>query len=336
MKEQDFNFLWLFNLLNKNIKTLFIILIVTCFLSAYVSLYVIKPKFKSSVVIYPTTTNSISQALLVEHNPYRKDVLEFGEEEAAEHLLQILNSDAIRDSIIHRFDLFTHYDIGLDADYPMTTIFKMYQDLIKFKKTKFNSIEIVVLDHSSEMAADIANEFLILLDVVINNIRKNRALQALEVLNKRKDLLYAKRNLIQDSLEYCRLNGVIGTTPQVERLTEQYAIALSLNNLSGASRIKKELDQLAKYAGLHDMLLRKSRNIEDELALVEFETERVEVDTYYSLENKFIINRAYPADKKASPVRWLIVFCSLISVLTLFIISIAFLDLVTISKDVQS
>tara|TARA_Y100000766_G_scaffold279878_1_gene288824 strand:+ start:168 stop:1178 length:1011 start_codon:yes stop_codon:yes gene_type:complete len=336
MKEQDFNFLWLFNLLNKNIKTLFIILILTCFLSAYVSLYVIKPKFKSSVVIYPTTTNSISQALLVEHNPYRKDVLEFGEEEEAEHLLQILNSDAIRDSIIHRFDLFTHYDIGLDADYPMTTIFKMYQDLIKFKKTKFNSIEIVVLDHSPEMAADIANEFLILLDVVINNIRKNRALQALEVLNKRKDLLYAKRNLIQDSLEYCRLNGVIGTTPQVERLTEQYAIALSLNNLSGASRIKKELDQLAKYAGLHDMLLRKSRNIEDELALVEFEAERVEVDTYYSLENKFIINRAYPADKKASPVRWLIVFCSLISVLTLFIISIAFLDLVTISKDVQS
>ena len=336
MKDQDFNFLWLFNLLYKNIKSVFIVLILTFFLSAYVSLYVIKPKFKSSVVIYPTTTNSISQALLVEHNPYRKDVLEFGEEEEAEHLLQILNSDAIRDSIIHRFDLFTHYDIGLDSDYPMTSIFKMYQDLIKFKKTKFNSIEIVVLDHSSEMAADIANDFLTLLDVVINNIRKNRALQALEVLEKRKDLLYAKRNLIQDSLQYCRLNGVIGTTPQVERLTEQYAIALSLNNLSGASRIKKELDQLAKYAGLHDMLLRKSYNVEDELALIEFEAERVEVDTYYSLENKFTINRAYPADKKASPVRWLIVFCSVVAVLTLFTISLAIFELVTNPKDSAS
>ena len=72
------------------------------YFGAYVSLYVIQPKFKSSVVIYPTTTNSISQALLVEHNPYRKDVLEFGEEEEAEHLLQILNTDAIRDSIINR------------------------------------------------------------------------------------------------------------------------------------------------------------------------------------------------------------------------------------------
>ena len=333
MKDQDFNFFWLFNLLNRNIKSFFIISILTFIFSAYVSLYVIQPKFKSSVVIYPTTTNSISQALLVEHNPYRKDVLEFGEEEEAEHLLQILNTDAIRDSIINRFDLFNHYDIGSDNDYPMTTIFKMYQDLIKFKKTKFNSIEIVVLDKSAEMAANIANEFLPLLDVVINNIRKNRALQALEVLEKRKDLLYKKRNLIQDSLQYFRLNGVIGVTPQVERLTEQYAIALSLNNLSGASRIKKELDQLAKYAGEHDMLIRKSYNIEDELSLVEFEAERVEVDTYYSLDNKFIINKAYPADKKSSPIRWLIVFSSVIAVVTLFTISIAIFELVTNAKN---
>lgn len=336
MKDQDFNFLWLFYLLNKNVKSFFIVLVLTFFLSAYVSLNHIEPKFKSSVVIYPTTTNSISQALLVEHNPYRKDVLEFGEEEEAEHLLQILNSDPIRDSIIHRFDLFQHYDIDMDSDYPMTTIFKMYKDLIIFKKTKFNSIEIIVFDKDPEIAANIANEFLILIDVVVNNIRKNRALQALAVLDKRKALLYTKRNLIQDSLQYCRSNGVIGTTPQVERLTEQYAIALSTNNLSGASRIKKELKQLAKYAGLHDMLLRKSRNIEDELSLIEFESERVEVDTYYSLENKFIINRAYPADKKASPVRWLIVFCSLISVVTLFIISIAVLDIVTAPNDVKS
>ena len=333
MKDQDFNFLWLFNVLNKNIKSFCIVLIVTVFCSAYISLYVIQPKYKSSVVIYPTTTNSISQALLVEHNPYRKDVLEFGEEQDVEHLLQILNSDAIRDSIIHRFDLFTHYDVGLDSDYPMTTMFKMYKDFIKFKKTKFNSIEIVVLDHNPEMSAAIANEILVLLDVVINNIRKNRALQALEVLEKRKNLLYIKRNLIQDSLEYYRSNGIIGITPQVERLTEQYAIALSLNNVSGARRIKKELDQLAKYAGVHDMLLRKSYNIEDELALVEFEAERVEVDTYYSLENKFIINKAYPADKKSYPVRWLIVFCSVIAVVTLFIISIVTFELVTNPKD---
>ena len=72
--------------------------------------------------------------------------------------------------------------------------------------------------------------------------------------------------------------------------------------MSGAKQNKKELDQLAKYAGEHDMLIRKSYNIEDELSLVEFEAEEgVEVDTYYSLDNKFIINKAYPADKKVLP-----------------------------------
>ena len=64
------------------------------------------------------------------------------------------------------------------------------------------------------MAANIANEFLPLLDKVINNIRKNKLFR-LEVLEKRKDLLYKKRNLIQDSLQYFELNGVIDY-PQVE------------------------------------------------------------------------------------------------------------------------
>ena len=56
-------------------------------------------------------------------------------------------------------------------------------------------------------------------------------------------MLYKERNLTQDSLQELRLYGIISITAQTERLTEQYAIALSANNLSGASRIKNELDK---------------------------------------------------------------------------------------------
>ena len=326
MVENNFNFIWLFELCRRHVLLLSLVMIVTLIVSSLVSLFCIESKFESSVLIYPTTTHSVSQALLVEHNPYRKDVLEFGEETDAEQLLQILNSDEIRDSVIQRFDLYNHYQIDKNSEFSKSKINKLYKGLIHIKKTKFNSIKILVLDKDPSIAAMIANDYLTLMDTVINRIRQNRAKQALLILEKRKELLYQERNLTQDSLQIYRLNGVISITAQTERLTEQYAIALASNNLAGAKRIKNELNQLSKYAGVHDMLLRKSYEIEEELATIEFESDRVSIDTNYTLENKFIINKAYPADKKSYPVRWLIVFSSLVVTFILTLLFLCILD----------
>ena len=79
--------------------------------------FFIAPQFKSTAVIYPTTTNSISQALLVKHNPYRKDVLEFGQEMEAERLLQILKSDEMQNRIVDEFNLFENYNIKPEEKY---------------------------------------------------------------------------------------------------------------------------------------------------------------------------------------------------------------------------
>ena len=333
MKEENLDFLWLLKICKKHIRVLSLLLVLTSVLSSLISVYCIESKFQSSVIIYPTTTNSVSQALLVDHNPYRKDVLEFGEEEEAEQLLQVLNSDEMRDSIIMRFNLYHHYDVGQDDEFSKTTVNTMYSNLVSIKKTKFNSIEIIVLDKDPIMASNIANEYLTLMDVVISRIRKKRSQQALTILESRKKLLYKQRNLIQDSVQDYRSNGIISVGTQVERLTEQYAIALAANNLNGARRIKEELNHLAQHAGAHDMLLRKSYAIENELSKIEFESDRVLIDTNYALENKFIINKAYPADKKSYPVRWLIVISSLISVFVFSIISLSISEYFNINND---
>ena len=58
----------------------------------------ITPKFESTVIMFPTSTASISKSLLAKNNPSKEDLLSFGEEEQAEQLIQILNSDEIRKS----------------------------------------------------------------------------------------------------------------------------------------------------------------------------------------------------------------------------------------------
>ena len=115
-----FNINNLFKFCFKHRFALIISLVFSVFVSSVISLFFMQEKFKSSAVIFPTTTNSISQALLIEDNPYKKDILEFGEEESTEQLLQVLNSDMIQDSIVNIFDLYNHYEISQEDPYSKT------------------------------------------------------------------------------------------------------------------------------------------------------------------------------------------------------------------------
>jgi hypothetical protein len=80
----------------------------------------IKPLYKSTVILYPATTNSISKALLSENAYDRSDPLAFGEEVEAEQLLQLLNSDLIRRRIIEKYKLMDHYEIKPDDPFRQT------------------------------------------------------------------------------------------------------------------------------------------------------------------------------------------------------------------------
>ena len=68
----------------------------------------ITPKYKSTVIMFPTSTNAVSKALLSESFGNKQDILEFGEEEQAEQLLQILNSNQIQAKVIEKFNMMKH------------------------------------------------------------------------------------------------------------------------------------------------------------------------------------------------------------------------------------
>ena len=86
--------------------------------------FFIKPMYKSTVILYPTASNSISKALLSENRGNTKDILEFGEDEQTEQMLQVLNSNKIRDRIIEKYNLLDHYNIKKDSKYKMTSLYQ--------------------------------------------------------------------------------------------------------------------------------------------------------------------------------------------------------------------
>ncbi|MBT7243698.1 MAG: hypothetical protein HN879_09805, partial [Flavobacteriaceae bacterium] len=90
-------------------KPLILLCVIAAVVSSAISL-IIEEKYKSVVVMFPAATNSLSKALIAESNGGKYDVMSFGEEEQAEQMLQVLNSDHIRTRICKKYNLLKHYD----------------------------------------------------------------------------------------------------------------------------------------------------------------------------------------------------------------------------------
>lgn len=289
----------------------------------------IKPKYKSTVTVFPTTTNSLSKALLPQQFSTRgQDIMEFGEEEQAEQLLQILNSDEIRDKIITKYNLVKHYHIDTNSAFVRTELYKNYSSNIEFRRTEFMSVEINVLDTDPDTAAMIANDISSLLDEVKNRIQKDRAQKGLNIIEREFLALKNEVKSYEDSLTQLRYKGVHDYETQSAVFNEQLATAIIENgaNSSAVKAIEEKLDTLAKYGGTYVSLRDELQFLKEELIKLKTKYDQAKVDVQETMPASFKVNSAYPAEKKSYPTRWLIVALSAIGAFTITLITILIMD----------
>lgn len=303
-------------------KPLFIMTLTTVVLST-IAAFLITPKYKAVVVLFPTTTSSISKALLTKTNTDQKDILQFGDEEEAEQTLQILNSDEIREKIARKYNLLDHYKIDPDAEFRQTELYEEYEDNITFERTEFLSVKITVYDTDPQMAADIANDIAALLDSTKNRMQSERAKQALKIVEAEYKNLCMQVRQTDDSLKMLRNLGINDYETQSEVFNAEYATALARGNSSGVKAIEEKLKILGEYGGAY-VRLRESLSL-DLITLNDLKSKfhEVKVDAEQTLPHAFIVDRAYKAEKKSYPIRWLIILTSTIAsfLLTLLVIT---------------
>jgi len=308
-------------------KPLLIVFFASVFFSAFFSSpWFITPKFKSTVVMFPTASNSLSKALLSERQTGKQDILEFGEQEQAEQLLQILNSSEIRDRIIDMHGLMSHYKIDPNGRYKMTRLNDEYEKNIKFKRTEFMAVEITVLDKDPQKAADIANDISVLLDTVKNRMQRERAIVGFQIVEREYLRLQDEIKVMEDSMTALRKFGVHDYERQSQVITEQLAIAIASNNMRGAAALENKLSNLAEYAGPYVSLRDALEHEKKQLSLIKAKYEEAKVDAEQELPHKFIVDKAYKAERKSYPVRWLIVLVSSFFALLLAVISILIIE----------
>ena len=330
MEEQQSNTYsskYLCKLLVEYRKPILIILAVAALCAViFTTPYFITPLYKSTTVIYPTSSNSISKVLISTTYQSDKDLMNIGEDEQTEQMLQVLNSNRVRDKVINRFNLMEHYNIKANSKYPITKLNKLYDARIKFRRTEYNAVKITVLDADAALSARIANEIAEIFDSTMNQMQKEVAIEAFRIVEQEYNTLVDEMNRLEDSLNTLRRLGVFDYESQVEMLTQQMAVELGRGNTQGINNIQKQLDVLAEYGGASYAINERLDNDRLQLSLVKSKYEEAKVDATEFIPHKFVVTSAFQAERKSYPVRWIILVVTVLSTFLLLIFCIVVYD----------
>jgi capsular polysaccharide biosynthesis protein len=267
----------------------------------------ITPLFKSYTIVYPS------------------NVAPYSDENETEQMMQIMQSKDISDSIIKKFDLPAHYGIDPGSKYFMSTLLNEYGKKIKVAKTPYEAVEIEVWDKDPKFACNIINEMLSQYNLVVRGLHKEKFL---EVVNNYKVIMAMKQKEL-DSLAKETANlgvkyGLLEYGYQTQQVMKAY-----LNGGGVPSRSKEVLrlkKNLEEKGGDRQMLSTLMTNISNNYSILKLDYDRAVLDYNRNFTYVNVLNRPFPADKKAYPVRWVIVAMSAIATLMIAVIVIAILE----------
>jgi len=272
---------------------------------------VITPKFKSEGVMYPSNIS-----------PY-------SDENETEQMLQVLLSKDISDSVIDKFDLPGHYEISRKDPHYYTYMMDEYWQNVSITKTPNEAVSIMVMDADPQMACDMVNAMMDFYNSKVRSMHEEKFGEVVAMFER----ALKKKEVHIDSLN-ARLTylgteyGLIDYKSQSEQVTKGH---LKTIDGSGASHVNdREVSKLKENIESRggEMLILQNL-IEQETAKYvdmkdEYEKAYMDYDRKFSYSS--IVTKPFPADKKAYPIRWLILVISALSAFFIAFIVILILE----------
>lgn len=170
----------LVNFFIRHFRTFMIAGLAAAAVSAIISL-LIKPLYESTVTLYPSSNITEARTLLGE---VTSNSALFGDDDATEKLIQVINSEQVREYLKETWDLAGHYRIRPGEKYPNTLIAEKMKRYIRCSKTSYGSVEIRVRDRDREIACAMANGMASRADTIFNNLQRNAARVMLDEISR--------------------------------------------------------------------------------------------------------------------------------------------------------
>jgi LPS O-antigen subunit length determinant protein (WzzB/FepE family) len=288
----------------KNKKPIFIMTGIAAVVSIVVS-FLITPMYLSSAIVFPAASGNVS---FDAQRNVKAAAMDFGEEEQAEQLVQILQSSRIKDRIVKKYHLMADYEIAENDPNKYYKLNKAYYGNFSFNRTRFGSIQIDVLDKDPKKAADMANNIVDLIDTVKNEMIRERTIPAFEINLRKKKQMEHERDSLLTRLEDLAKQGVL---PNDVRATLYQALVDS-KSPAEKTEIQRKIDINTKFGSVYDGLeyQRNEKIVKIEDFRVSYE--QAESDANAQFNHKFVVEKAVVADRKEKPKRMIIVLVSTI------------------------
>jgi tyrosine-protein kinase Etk/Wzc len=288
----------------KSKKPILIITSIAAIASIVVS-FLITPLYLSSAIVFPAATSNVSFS---DQRNAKAAAMDFGEEEQAEQLVQILQSSRIKDRIVSKYNLLADYEISENDPNKYYKLNKAYYGDFTFNRTRFGSIQIDVLNKDPKKAAAMANDIVDLIDTVKNEMIRERTMPAFEINLRKKKQMEHERDSLLTRLEELAQMGVL---PNDVRATLYQALVDS-KNAAEKIEIQRKIDINTKYGSVYDGLeyQRNEKIVKIEDFRVSYE--QAESDANAKFNHKFVVEKAVVADRKEKPKRMIIVLVSTI------------------------
>ncbi|CAN5640078.1 hypothetical protein BH11BAC2_BH11BAC2_07710 [soil metagenome] len=257
-----------------------------------------KPMFKATAIIYP-----------VNLQPYSKET-------PTEQLVQLLNSEEVRDQLIRSFDLYKHYEIDPKGNYPRFEIMKRLDENISIEKTEYESVEINVFDTDPKKAALMADSISGFLDAKAISLLRERSAEIAVIMynqfiNKKHEMDSLENRLVELRTRY----GLLDFENQVQGFSREYYRASSGGGAN--SRMEQALKNLEMYGGEYTNISSLLIGIRKEYGDFKYKYELALTDQKKVLTFHNVITKPSIPERKDSPKRTLIIL--LFSVSAMFI-----------------
>jgi len=290
---------------------LLIIVVVTAGLAAFFSgSGFITPLYKSYAVVYPDNIK-----------PYSK-------ESTTEQMIQIFNSQDIKDSVINKFDLLNHYEIDPNYKYFRTELLRRYGENVRISKTSYEAVDVEVLDRNPDTAKFMVDAVLHFYNEKVRRMQKEKFGELAHAyagqLSRERTVMDSLKNRLR---ELGTQKGIFEYDYQSQQIMMAY-----LHNVQGSpeavntKEAKRLAQNMGKYGGELVQLVNMLQNEAITYVQVKLSYEIAYRHVISNVTYTNVVTHPFVSDKKAYPVRWLIVFISVLSVFTLSLVVISFLE----------
>jgi LPS O-antigen subunit length determinant protein (WzzB/FepE family) len=306
-------------------KPLIIVTSIAAIISIIVS-FIIAPQFKATAIVFPSRTFSVSKLLVEQNVGNQEDYMELGDEDDAEKLLQILNSTEIRQRVAEEYDLWKNWKIKKDDIYSAHYFKLKWDEMVSFKRTDYVSIKVDVYDYEAGRAANIANSIIRYADSVKFRMSKVVAKEALSIIEEEYANTITRTKELEDSLQAIKELGVLDYKYEMIAYSKRMAKAVAKGDKQSMANLQVKLDLIKKYGMQYDNLFENLKKYRFKYPVIKQKYDEALVNYSRQLPSKFVVDKAVPNEKKAKPVRAIIVLVPTISTFLLALLYLMFAD----------